>query len=220
MGTLKNYMQLLHNSSKRNYKKRMMENKVSCMIIAKKYGSKYWDGNRKFGYGGYKYIPGRWETVAKKLIKDYRLDNNSKILDLGCGKGYLLFEIKKILPKIIFIGLDYSKYAILNSHPEVKKNIKFHDCKNKLKYKNNHFDLVISTGVLHNLKLHDLNLCLNEISRVGKKNYIMVESFRNDLELFNLQCWALTCEIFFDNKTWIRMIKKFKNIDYEFIYFK
>ena len=86
--------------SKRNYKKRMFQNKVYCMKIAKKYGEQYWDGNRKFGYGGYKYIPGRWEEVAKKLIKTYKLNNNSKILDVGCGKAFLLFEIRKILPKI------------------------------------------------------------------------------------------------------------------------
>ena len=67
------------------------------MKIAKKYGKQYWDGNRKFGYGGYRYIPGRWESVAKKLIIDYKLSNKSNILDLGCGKGYLLYEIKKIL---------------------------------------------------------------------------------------------------------------------------
>ena len=79
--------------TKRNYLQRMLNSKVSCMIEAKKYEKNYWDGNRKYGYGGYKYIPGRLEPVAKKLIKKFKL-NNSKILDIGCGKGYLLFEIK------------------------------------------------------------------------------------------------------------------------------
>ena len=67
MGKIKNYIQKLHKSSKRDYEKRMLDNKVHCMKIAKKYGKQYWDGNRKFGYGGYRYIPGRWESVAKKL---------------------------------------------------------------------------------------------------------------------------------------------------------
>jgi len=220
VGKIKNYIQKLHKSSKRNYKKRMLDNKVYCMKIAKKYGKQYWDGNRKFGYGGYRYIPGRWESVAKKLISDYKLSDKSNILDLGCGKGYLLYEIKKILPNIHITGLDYSKYAISNSHPFVKKNIKYHDCRRKLKYKDKFFDLVISTGVLHNLNVHDLTFCLGEISRTGKKNYVMVESYRNEQELYNLQCWALTCETFMDKKTWINLFNKFKNIDYEFIYFE
>ena len=50
---------------------------------------------------------------------------------------------------------------------------------------------------LHNLKIFDLKKALKEIDRVGKKSYIAVESFRNESELFNLQCWALTCESFF-----------------------
>ena len=82
------------------------------MSEAKKYGKKYWDGNRRFGYGGYKYIPGRWSGVAKKLIKNYKLKPGSKILDVGCGKGYLLFELLKIIPDLNITGFDVSGYAL------------------------------------------------------------------------------------------------------------
>ena len=76
-------------------------------------------------------------------------------------------------------------------------------------------------GTLHNLKLSDLSKSIMEIQRVGKQKYIMVESFRNNLELFNLQCWALTCETFLTPDQWIWFLKKFKYTgDYEFIYFK
>ena len=80
------------------------------MIESKKYAFNYWDGKRKYGYGGYKYIAGRWKKVAKNLIKKYKLNNNSKILDVGCGKGFLLYEIKKLLPSIEVKGFDISKY--------------------------------------------------------------------------------------------------------------
>ena len=90
----------------------MLDNKVLCMKEAKKYSKNYWDGDRKFGYGGYKYIPGRWVNVANKIIKKYKLNNSSKILDIGCGKGFLLYEIKKILPGITLYGVDISKYAL------------------------------------------------------------------------------------------------------------
>ena len=89
-----------HISTKRDYLERMNNSKISCMKEAKKYGKKYWDGNRKFGYGGYKYIPNRWTKVAKRIIKKFKLNNKSKILDVGCGKGFLMYEIKKILPGI------------------------------------------------------------------------------------------------------------------------
>ena len=74
-----NLVSKLHNSTKRNYLKRMNDDKVYCMKIAKKYGKNYWDGNRRFGYGGYKYIPGRWKKVAEKIIKLYKLKAGSKL---------------------------------------------------------------------------------------------------------------------------------------------
>ena len=102
----------LHKKTKRNYVRRMLNDKIICMKEAKKYSKNYWDGDRKYGYGGYKYIPGRWEAVAKKIIKKYNLKNTSRILDIGCGKGFLLYEIKKILPGINLYGIDVSKYAL------------------------------------------------------------------------------------------------------------
>jgi ubiquinone/menaquinone biosynthesis C-methylase UbiE len=191
------------------------------MKVAKKYSYDYWDGNRMYGYGGYKFIPGRWTPIAKKIIKDYKLTNRSSILDLGCGKGYLLFEIKKILPKINILGYDYSKYAIINSKKEIKKYLKVKDIRNKFSFKNNQFDLVLSLGTLHNFELSDLYKTIKEINRIAKRKYIMVESFRNDTEQFNLQCWALTCQTFLSKKEWINLYKflDYKG-DFEFIYFK
>ena len=81
--------------------------------------------------------------------------------------------------------------------------------------------MVISLTTLHNLKIHDLKLALNEVERVGKNKYIVVESYRIELELFNLQCWALTCESFFSSEEWIWLFNKFGYTgDYEFIYFE
>ena len=124
--------------------------------------------NRRFGYGGYKYIPGRWKTVAKKLIKTYKLTNNSNILDVGCGKGFLLYEIKLLLPDIKIAGFDVSEYAIKNSHKNIKKNLFMYDCRKKFPYKSNIFDLVISINTLHNLNISDLQNTLRECQRVGK----------------------------------------------------
>ena len=211
----------LHKITKRNYLERMIDDKIKCMIVAKKYEKDYWDGKRKYGYGGYKYIPGRWTNVAKKLIKYYKLNSNSKILDVGCGKGYLLYEIKRILPNIQIIGFDISNYAIKNAKHEIKKFLFRGKAEDNFKFKKNHFDLTISMGVLHNLSLLNLSKSIDQINKVSKKSFIMVESYRNDKELFNLQCWALTCKTFLDPDDWKFLFKKnnYKG-DYEFIFFE
>ena len=111
------------------------------MIESKKYSFNYWDGKRKYGYGGYKYIPGRWKKVAKNLIKKYKLNNNSKILDVGCGKGFLLYEIKLLLPNIKICGFDISKYAISKSMKLVKKNLFVFKAQNKYPFEKKEFGL-------------------------------------------------------------------------------
>ena len=216
----KKFFKKLHTSTSRNYLQRMLDDKIECMKIASKFEKDYWDGDRRYGYGGYKYIKNKWSDVAKKLIKNYKLNNKSKILDIGCGKGYLLYEIKKILNGIDITGIDISKYGLKNAHPEIKQYLSRYDARNKLKFKNKQFDLVISFGTLHNFEIYDLQTSLKEISRVGKKSYIWVESYRNYKELFNLECWALTCKAFFSKKEWLWIFKQnqFKG-DYEFIYF-
>ena len=220
MGKLINIVTKLHQKTKRNYVKRMMDEKVKCMKIAKKYGRDYWDGKRKYGYGGYKYIPGRWKAEAKKIIKTYNLKPGSKVLDVGCGKGFLLYEMLLLQPRLQVTGFDISKYALINAKKEIKNNLFIHDVRKKTKFKNKKFDLAISLGTLHNLKIKNLFLALKEIKRISKKNYIMVESYRNNKELFNLQCWALTAETIMDVESWKWAFKeaKYKG-DYEFIYF-
>ncbi len=211
----------LHISSNRNYLKRMMENKPYHMKLAKKYSKEYWDGNRKTGYGGYKYINGYWDPIVNKLIKYYKLSNSSKILDVGCGKGFLLNDLKKKLPEIEVHGIEISKYAIKNSPSLVRRKIRNIKAQSKYPFKKNYFDLVVSFGCAHNLEIYDLKKYFSEITRVGKKQFIMTESYRNNKELFNLQCWALTCESFFSPKEWKWIFKTFGyNGDYEFIYFE
>tara|TARA_E500000178_G_C16950699_1_gene721116 strand:- start:416 stop:1081 length:666 start_codon:yes stop_codon:yes gene_type:complete len=210
-----------HKSTKRNYLKRMINKKYHYMSIAKKYSFEYWDGSRESGYGGYKYIDGYWIVIVKKLIKLYKLNNKSKVLDVGCGKGFLLYELKKTLPGIEVHGLDISKYAISKAPKEIKKNLKYLKAQTKYPFKNKYFDLVISFGCIHNLEIFDLKKCLKEITRVGRKQFVLTESYRNNKELFNLQCWALTCESFFSPKEWKWIFDSFGySGDYEFIYFE
>ncbi len=220
MGQLLNVITPLHKRTQRDYLGRMQNEKVHCMEVAKKYGADYWDGDRKYGYGGYRY-DGRWEVVARALIERYNLPKNAKILDVGCGKGFLLYEFKKLLPEAQVVGFDISEHALANAKEEIKTNLFIARAQDPYRFGDKEFDLVISVTTLHNLKIYDLEKSLKEIDRVGKNKYIMVESFRNEKELFNLQCWALTAEAFFSTEQWIWMYAHFGYTgDYEFIYFE
>ena len=208
-----------HKRTKRKFLDRMVDRKIQAMKIARKYEFDYWDGNRRYGYGGYKYLEGYWTPVAKKLIKKFNLTNKSSILDIGCGKGFLLYEIKKILKEISIEGIDISKYAINNSKREIKKNLKISDA-STFKFRKK-YDLIISINTLHNLEIDKLTHVIKKIIKFSKNSYIAVEGYRNIKELFNLQCWALTANTFFSKKEWIWFLKKLNyNKFLEIIYFE
>jgi SAM-dependent methyltransferase len=221
MGQLVQFATPLHKKTKREYLPRMVDDKVQCMIKSKEYGFDYWDGDRRFGYGGYSYRPGYWKPVAEKLIEQYHLGNGSKVLDVGCGKAFLLYELQLLLPDLKIQGFDISEYGLAHRHPDLKGHLFIHRAQDPFPFKDKEFDLVISLGCLHNLRVFELQKALGEIERVGKSKYVMVESYRNELEMFNLECWALTAESLFDTEEWIWLYKHFGySGDYEFIYFE
>ena len=221
MGRLLNIVTPLHRMTARKYIDRMIDDKVNCMLKAKEYEYDYWDGDRRYGYGGYRYMEGRWKPVAQALIDTYHLTNRSSILDVGCGKAFLLYELKQLLPEATVVGFDISKHGLADAREEIRSCLFPHRAQDPYPWGDNHFDLVISLGCLHNLRIFELEAALKEIERVGKTKYVMVESYRNEQELFNLQCWALTAESFFDNAEWIWLYEHFGYTgDYEFIYFE
>jgi len=220
MGRLLNLVTPLHKKTKRDYVARMVDNKVECMHKAKEYEFDYWDGDRRYGYGGYKY-DGRWKPVAQQMVSIYGLKPNARVLDVGCGKGHLLHELKQLLPEAEVRGFDISRHGIGDAPEAVRENLFRYRAQDAYPWGDGYFDLVISLGCLHNQRLFELKTALAEIERVGKQKYVMLESYRNEQELFNLQCWALTAESFFDTAEWIWLYNHFGYTgDYEFIYFE
>jgi SAM-dependent methyltransferase len=199
------FMGSTHNQQKRDYLARVNDPefpKAKAAELAKKFEFDYWDGDRRINYGGYKYIEGRWTPIAEKMIEFYGLDNSSRILDVGCGKGFLLYEFKKLLPRAIISGLDRSIYAIENSKEEVRENLTLGRA-SKLPYDDKSFDFVFSINTLHCLHNFELENALSEIERVSAKHqYLCVESFRNEVEKANLLYWQVTCEMFCTPEAW------------------
>ena len=218
------FMGVLHKSTQRDYLARVNDKdypKYKAAELAKKFDFDYWDGDRRICYGGYKYIEGRWEKVARKFIEYYNLNSNSKVLDIGCGKGYLMYDLLKLIPSIEIHGLDISKYAIEKSKEEVKSRI-IHGTATDLPWPDNYFDFVYSINTIHCLHAYDLEKSLKEIERVGKEQkYICVESFRNESEKANLLYWQVTCEAFHSPRAWEWWFEKtgYKG-DHSFIYFE
>ena len=196
----KDFISGIHNATKRNYIQRVVEHdKAECATVSKRFDKDYFDGDRKYGYGGYKY-DGRWVAFAEKLIAHYGLKPGDKVLDIGCGKGFLVHDFRKA--GMDAYGIDVSAYAIENAMPEVKGFVKEGNAV-KLDFPDKEFDLVVAINTIHNLRIYDLYQALREIERVGKKNkFIVMDSYRNEQEKVNLMYWQITCECFFTPQEW------------------
>jgi ubiquinone/menaquinone biosynthesis C-methylase UbiE len=197
------FIQKLHSTTTRDYVKRVVENnKAECAELAKRWDVDYWDGDRSTGYGGMRY-DGRWRPIAEAMAEHYGLKSGDRILDVGCGKGFLLYEFTQTTPGVEVSGFDISQYAIDHAKEEVKPFLTRGHCR-QLPYEDDSFDVVISLGTLHNLHIFDLWNALKEITRVarGTRNYLMVESYRSEREKANLLYWQLTCESFYTPAEW------------------
>ncbi|MEK7233789.1 MAG: methyltransferase domain-containing protein [Elusimicrobiota bacterium] len=215
------FLMQLSNATKRDYVARVVQHdKAKCAEVAIQYGKDYWDGERQYGYGGYTY-DGRWRPVAEAMIKHYGLKPGASILDVGCGKGYLLYEFMQLLPGAKVAGLDISSYAIENAKDEVKPFLTQGNA-TSLPYPDKSFDFVYSLITFHNLYNYELRKALQEVERVGRgAKHIAVESYRNEREKANLVYWQLTCRSFYTPKEWEWFMKESGYTgDYSYIVFE
>ncbi len=222
MGELVDFMGLLHKSTRRDYRERVCQHDKPLLVEkALQYAFDYWDGDRNTGYGGYRYLPGRWTPIAQAMIDHYQLPEDAAILDIGCGKGFLLYEFMRLLPKARVAGLDISRYGIEQGKEEVKP---FLTCGNAiaLPYADQSFDLVISLGMLHSLTNYEVYAALREIERVGRGHkWVMQESYRNERERINMLNWQLTQRTYFrvDEWEWFFKMAGYTG-DYGYIFFE
>lgn len=179
--------------SKRPIEQRGREVTDADRQLSRQFGRDYFDGDRMHGYGGYNYHPRFWTGTVALMRQHYGLADDASILDVGCGKGFMLQDFSLLMPQARLQGLDVSEYAIANAHPGVKDRLQVGDAR-KLPFADKSFDLVTSINVAHNFELDECGQALLEVQRVAKKNsFIVVDAWRNDAEQEALHKWVLTC---------------------------
>jgi len=182
-------------------------NKEKNRNVALKFGMEYIDGSRDQGYGGYVYDK-RWIKVAKKIIKVFNLVDGSSFLDIGCAKGFLIYDLYKENQNLKLSGLDISEYAIENSPSDIRKFLKVCDCR-MMNYPDDSIDCVVSINTLHNLELYECKNVISEIQRISNgRSFIQVDAYRNkkDYEIF--VDWMLTAKTFLKPREWLNLFKE------------
>lgn len=202
---LKNYPKSNRNTSERANQKTEYDRE-----IARKFDIDFFDGDRKHGYGGFNYNKRFWDNVIPDFINHWQINNSAetKLLDVGCAKGFMLFDFKRYLPNLTIKGIDISKYAIDNSLEDLKEHLSVADAKN-LPFENNSFNYVISINTIHNLELDDCKRAIQEIQRVKKQNaFITVDAYRNEEERKKMFEWNLTAKTILSTDEWKKVFKE------------
>lgn len=222
-------------------KKKIPEGTRSVLnkVIARQFDRRFFHSGeeKKYGYGNYVY-DGRWKGVVEKLVELYGIDSNSSVLDIGCSKGFLLYELMEKFPGIHVAGTEVSEFAInnamdgygtqvLDSGEVVEDNEALDDARAKvvahmilidpdykpwkLPYPDNSFDVVININTLHNLPPEQGIKMLREMIRVcrDKKNmFIQVDAYRNQNEREGMDIWNLTAMTALSEDDWFKLLEE------------
>ena len=179
----------------------------SQRATARRFGREYFDGDRGQGYGGYRY-DGRWIPVAEGMRDFYGLKAGNRILDVGCAKGFLLHDFRRVVPGILVAGLDISAYAIEHTVDDVRPFCVVGTA-DALPFRDGAFDLVVSINTIHNLEPDRCRAALHEIERVSRRfKYVQVDSYRTDEERRKFERWQLTALTHFDPEGWCRLFRE------------
>jgi ubiquinone/menaquinone biosynthesis C-methylase UbiE len=189
--------------TKRNIEKRAEEKDEGVVAISRQFGYEYWDGDRKYGYGGYRY-DGRWRSVARDMIEHFGLKPGMRVLDVGCGKGFLVKDLMLECPGLEVFGLDISRYALMNCEKEIVGRLHLGDAVS-LPFPDRSFDCVISLNTIHNLARADVVIAMREIQRLsGGRAFVQVDSYRTPEEREIAVSWIITARFHDYPEGWLK----------------
>lgn len=188
--------------SKRNVEDRGQNKSEEDRRIARQFGKDFFDGDRNVGYGGFNYNSRFWEPVVPDFQKHFDLKSGDSVLDVGCAKGFMLYDMQRLIPGLEVAGIDISQYAIENGHEGVKPFLQVGDAR-ELPFEDNSFDAVISITTVHNFDRPECIMSLKEIERVSRRGaFITVDAYRNDEEKERMYAWNLTAKTILHVDEW------------------
>lgn len=194
--------------TKRNLDERLEQKTEEVRMIARQFGKEFFDGDRKYGYGGFSYQARFWQPVVPVFQKHYHLTAQSRVLDIGCAKGFMLHDFREMIPGIQVRGIDISPYAIEHGMPDIKPFISVGNAK-VLDFEDRSFDLVISINTIHNLVLPECEQAIREIQRVSRgRAFITVDAYRTPEEKKRMDAWNLTARTYMSTDEWVEIFKK------------
>jgi SAM-dependent methyltransferase len=194
--------------TKRNLDERAEEKTEEDRRIAREFGREFFDGDRRHGYGGFNYLSRFWEPVIPDIQSHFQLNADSSVLDVGCAKGFMLYDMQRLIPGINIAGVDISEYAIEHAKEEVKPFLQVANAL-ELPFDDNSFDVVISITTVHNLEKKELALALQEIERVAKRgSFITVDAWRTEEERKRLEAWVLTAKTMMHVDDWKKFFEE------------
>lgn len=188
--------------SKRNVDQRGAEKTEADRALAREFGQAFFDGERAHGYGGFSYNARFWEPVIPTFQAHFDISAGDSLLDVGCAKGFMLYDFKRLLPGLELHGIDISEYAIENCKPEIANALQVASAES-LPFDDKSIDFTISITTLHNLDLPQLTTALHEIQRVTRRgSFITVDAYRNDEEKARMEAWNLTAKTMMHVEDW------------------
>ena len=202
--------------TKRNVEERGATKTEDVRRVAKQFGKDFFDGDRQYGYGGFKYFPRFWQPVIPTFQKHFGLTSRSSLSDVGCAKGFMLHDLLELIPDITVSGVDVSDYAIAHAMDDIKSKVQVANASD-LPFADNSFDVVIAINTIHNLDRDDCAQALREIERVSRKgSFITVDAYRNDDEKERMFAWNLTAKTIMSVDEWVSL---FEEVGYTGDYF-
>ena len=194
--------------TKRNVEERGNTKTEEQRAIARQFGKEFFDGSRDTGYGGFGYMPRFWEPVVPTFQEHWNLQSGDSVLDVGCAKGFMLYDMQRLIPGLEVRGIDISQYAIENCHPPVKDYLSVASCDN-LPFEDNSFDVTISVTTVHNMDYEGCIRTLKEIERVSRRgSFITVDAYHNEEEKKRMESWNLTAQTVLHVDEWRELFDK------------
>jgi ubiquinone/menaquinone biosynthesis C-methylase UbiE len=176
--------------------------------ISRRFGFDYFDGDRQYGYGGYSYNARFWTETVKHIADYYQLAEDASILDVGCGKGFMLKDFQRLMPGAELAGIDISAYALEHAAPEVAPLLT-KGCATQLPYGDDSFDLVVSINTVHNLDRAGCVRALREIQRVAKRHAcVVVDGWESEQQRREMLAWVLTAQTLLPVSEWLELFRE------------